>query len=209
MKRSGPFTEVKRLAQMLVRQGVLLTLYAGADKLHRWVRGHPIPRYSRLSDDVWIGGQPSAKGLRYLAAQGVTGIVNLRGEHDYAHRVDAGRMRYLHLPTNDNEAPALDLLAAGVDFIRAEVDRGGRVYIHCWEGLGRGPTMAAAYFISRGETLPDAWACIRRVRPFVRPTEGQMQRLALFARVYTPDAVLPTVPGTHAEGAPLVVGRPG
>src|SRR5690606_26126006 len=92
-----------------------------------------------------------------------------------------------HLPTVDNEAPSLIHLEQGVDFIREYVQKGEGVYIHCWEGLGRGPTMAAAYLVSTGLTPDEAWGKIRETRPFIRPTEVQQKQLEAFVAHYKPD----------------------
>jgi protein-tyrosine phosphatase len=106
----------------------------------------------------------------------------MRDEYDYKAEVGNEPLRYLRLPTPDNTPPTLDHLAQGAAFIKEELDKGGKVYIHCWEGLGRGPTMVAAYFVSTGISPADAWAKIRAVRPFVRPTPGQMQQLEAYGQ---------------------------
>ncbi len=188
------FIELKRLAQQLRRQGPILTFWAGVDKFVRWRTGGPLARFSRIDEQLWLGGQPQRDGWKRLFAAGVTGVINMRSEYDYERLVDFGtgdgRVRYLHLPTDDNEAPSLQHLSEGVDFIREEAARGGLVYIHCWEGLGRGPTMAAAHFVAQGLSPEEAWQRIRKVRPFVRPTETQMKRLHEFARTYRPGEAL-------------------
>ncbi|MBA3874411.1 MAG: dual specificity protein phosphatase family protein, partial [Anaerolineae bacterium] len=66
-------------------------------------------------------------------------------------------------------------------FIKEEVERGGNVYIHCAAGIGRAPTMAAAYLVSTGLTPAQSWAMIKRVRPFVRPTPGQEEQIMMLA----------------------------
>jgi dual specificity MAP kinase phosphatase len=83
----------------------------------------------------------------------------------------------LHLPTKDNEAPSLHDLIKGTDFIVHEIAIGGKIYIHCRKGLGRGPTMAIAYLMRRGATLEDALSLIKKVRPFISPTVAQIGRL--------------------------------
>ena len=89
--------------------------------------------------------------------------------------------RYLYLPTVDDQAPTLEQLREGVTFIENEVSRGGAVYIHCGAGVGRAATMAVAYLIHRGLMADEAWARVRRVRPFVRPTAAQIAQLERFA----------------------------
>jgi len=69
----------------------------------------------------------------------------------------------------------------GVEFITAEIEQGGSVYIHCGSGIGRAATMAAAYLVSTGLTEDEAWARIRTVRPFIRPTPVQVEQLRRFA----------------------------
>jgi protein-tyrosine phosphatase len=107
----------------------------------------------------------------------------MRGEYD-----DRGEgflpPRYLHLPTVDNHAPTLEHLHRGIEFIGDELERGGQVYIHCWEGVGRGPTMLAAYLVSTGLKPSEAWAKIRAVRPFIRPTLPQIAQIDLLAAEY-------------------------
>jgi protein-tyrosine phosphatase len=95
--------------------------------------------------------------------------------------VDIAPPHYLYLPTVDDTAPSLEDLRRGVTFIEQEVDAGGAVYVHCGSGVGRAPTMAAAYLVHTGLTPDQAWKRIRRVRPFIRPTAVQVAQLEQFA----------------------------
>jgi len=52
--------------------------------------------------------------------------------------------------------------------------------------VGRAPTMAAAYLVQQGMTPQDAWASIRRVRPFIRPTPAQVAQIEAFAAQSVP-----------------------
>ncbi len=181
----GFFVEIGRLIGTLRSQGLHLTLLAGQDKLVRMLRRTPLRRFTQLSPKIILGGQPSSNVIEALIThRGVTGFVNMRSEYDYAQKVALPGVRYLYLPTDDNTPPTLESLTRGVEFIREQVEQGGSVYIHCWEGLGRGPTMAAAYFVSTGMTPQEAWAEIRKVRTFIRPTKTQLDRLEEFARIY-------------------------
>jgi protein-tyrosine phosphatase len=115
-----------------------------------------------------------------MEARGVTAVVNLRIEFD-DKTAGIAPLRYLHLPTVDDEAPTLDQLRTGVEFIAEETAREGGIYIHCASGVGRAATMAAAYLISRGMSPDQAWMAIRKVRPFVRPTAVQIEQIERFA----------------------------
>ncbi len=173
----------------LRKQGAWITLLEGIDQVARRIRGAPTEHFTRVTPQLHVGGQYSHKGWAILARRGVTAAVSMRGEYD-----DRGEgflpPRYLHLPTVDNHAPSLDQLEQGIAFIRDELARGGQIYIHCWEGVGRGPTMLAAYFVSTGLKPSEAWAKICAVRPFIRPTVAQIERIDLLAATYHhPDAL--------------------
>jgi len=64
--------------------------------------------------------------------------------------------------------------------VREQIDAGRKVYIHCAGGVGRAPTLAAAYLISTGMPREDAIATIRRARPFIDIMPPQMAALAEF-----------------------------
>lgn len=167
-----------------------MTAWAGLDTIIRNVTGHPIRKLSEITPKLFVGGQPAEHFWSELQDWGVCAVVNMRGEYNYSEIVDPLDLplEFLHLPTTDNEAPALEHLNQGVDFIRRHIkDQGEGVYIHCWEGLGRGPTMAAAYLISTGLTLDEAWEKIRKVRPFIRPTDVQIKQLETFLMTYYPN----------------------
>jgi len=90
---------------------------------------------------------------------------------------------HLYLPTIDDQAPTLDQLRQGVDFIQRALDEGERVYIHCAGGIGRSPTMAAAYFISQGLTLDKAIDLIKKGRPVIHLTPEQIEQLVTFETI--------------------------
>lgn len=174
-------TELKRLIDHFHKQGFRKGFIVAFDKLYRWITGTPVKRYSVIDEHIWLGGQPRQTGLAKLARHGVTGVINMRSEYHYTLHKDLSKIHLLLLPTDDNEAPTLEHLHEGVDFIKERVQEGGKVYIHCWEGLGRSATMAAAYFISQGNSIDEAWEYIKRRRSFVRPTLVQIERLEEFS----------------------------
>ncbi|XWX02473.1 dual specificity protein phosphatase family protein [Aggregatilineales bacterium SYSU G02658] len=186
--------EIKRLKDQLRTHGLRLTAMAGVDKFGRKLLGRPIWRYSWITPDILLGGQPARRVWPTLTKIGVKGIINLRDEYDYLDRLarKTDQLHYLYLPTVDNTAPTLEHLAQGVEFMREIFAEGGKVYIHCWEGLGRGPTMVAAYLVSTGLTPDEAWDYIRSVRPFIRPVPAQRAQLQTFAEQYATSQ--PTTP---------------
>ena len=168
------------VAWRLRHHGVWVTFTWAWTRLYLYVVRRPVLRYCSITPQLYVGGQINARGWRWLAAHGLTADVNMRSEFDdAAHGIvpDA----YLWLPTHDDHAPTLDQLGTGVAFIRQAIEQGGTVYVHCASGVGRAPTMAAAYLVSTGLSPDQAWSLIRGNRPFINPTPPQLAVLERFA----------------------------
>ena len=151
---------------------------------HGWRRitGRPTRLRSMITPHLFLGGQYDKRGLPTLHRWGVTAVVSMRTKEIDQFLRDPN-IKFLHLPTLDLHAPRLEDLKKGVEFITNEINSGGKVYIHCKHGEGRGPTMAVAYLLSTGMTLPDALTLIRKVRTFIMITQPQMMQLETFAEL--------------------------
>ncbi|MBL8118491.1 MAG: dual specificity protein phosphatase family protein [Anaerolineae bacterium] len=184
LERKSPILDIlKQLSSLLyglASRGPLDALRGLVDFLARLIRGAPLPRYSRITPNVYVSGQHRRRGMSILRGWGITGSVNLRSEYD-DDAAGIAAANHLHLATIDNTAPTLEQIERGVAFMRDEIARGGKVYVHCAAGVGRAPTMAAAYLVSEGLTTDEAWATIRQVRPFIRPTSEQQALVRRYA----------------------------
>ncbi|MYH66890.1 MAG: dual specificity protein phosphatase family protein [Chloroflexi bacterium] len=174
----------------LLRTGPLPLALRLLDQLARRTTGAPIWRLCAVTPQLLVGGQHYRRGYAKMRAYGITAILNMRGERcDLARGI--GGERYLQLATIDNTPPSLEDLRRGSDFIREEIRRGGKVYVHCAVGCGRAPTMAAAYLVSTGLPADEALRRIKHARPFVHPTPEQRAALAAFAARCSSDAPCP------------------
>ena len=165
----------------VTEHGLRVTVLWAADHAVRMVTGAPIRSVSQITPHLHVGGQYRRRGWPRLAARGITAVVDTRVEFDDN---DAGIAppRYLYLPTVDDEPPTLEQLQEGAAFIAEEIAQGGGVYVHCGAGVGRAPTMAAAYLVSTGLTPDQAWERIRTVRPFIRPKPVQIAQVERFGK---------------------------
>jgi protein-tyrosine phosphatase len=146
------------------------------DNTHRIVLGVPKLKYCQITHNIYLGSQYSRGGLHKLQELGITGIINMR-EHSPYKLAHYRGMHYLHLSTVDNTAPTLEALLKGISFIDTELAAGGKVYLHCRQGLGRGPTMAIAYLIKTGYSYTEAHDMVKAVRTFINPRPCQVERL--------------------------------
>lgn len=168
------------LTYRLRTQGLRVTLLWALDHAVRVARGANIRRLSQITPALFVGGQYRRRGWPVMAGWGITAVVNMRAEFD-DQAVGIAPPRYLHLPVEDDAAPTIEQLFAGVQFIADAIAGGGKVYIHCGAGVGRAATMAAAYLVSTGLTPTEAWRRLQTARPFIKPTAVQLAQLKHFA----------------------------
>lgn len=141
--------------------------------------GHGYSEVSQITPEIYVGPQVYRVGKHRLEMLGIRHSINMQAEFDGTPHGFAFE-NHLYLPTIDDEAPTLDQLRQGVDFIQRAVDEGGRVYIHCAGGIGRSPTMAVPYFISQGLTLHQAIDLIKKKRPVIHLAREQIEQLKIF-----------------------------
>jgi uncharacterized protein (TIGR01244 family) len=113
-----------------------------------------IPRFLKLSDQVWTGGQPWPEHFSKLKDAGIKVIINLRPheEHDggkEAATVKELGMSYFNIPVVFNAPDELDV----DDFLKLtdEQLKNGPVFIHCAVG-----TRVGAFWMIR-RMLRDGW----------------------------------------------------
>ena len=161
-------------------RGLWIRLLWSVEFTIRAITGIPLRYFSEVTPELYVSGQPQRRGWQFLTRYGITAVVNLRREYD---DLESGISleKYLHIKLEDNTAPSLDHLESGVVFIQSEIARGGKVFVHCAGGVGRAPTLAAAYLVSTGISSSEAWTTIQRVRPFIRPTPEQVDQVRVYA----------------------------
>jgi protein-tyrosine phosphatase len=112
---------------------------------------------------IWITEQVATSGaeitpddwLAIFAEYRFSAVLNMRAEHQ-DHFAPPLPTAYLWLPVKDFTDPTPDQMLIGSLFIDQVVQSGGRVLIHCNVGIGRSPTMAAAYLVWTGLPVKEA-----------------------------------------------------
>ena len=59
---------------------------------------------------------------------------------------------------------------------------GGRAFLHCEHGVGRGPLMACAVLVAQGHTAPEALRIVRAGRWQALPNDRQLDALLTFEK---------------------------
>ncbi len=133
-------------------------------------------QYCQIRPDLFVGEQYRKLGKSVLAKAGIDSTINMRIEFDdREHGLHFEQHR--HFPTVNDTAPSLDHLVEGIEFIKEVHQGGGKVYIHCEGGMGRAPSMAAAYLMYTGMEMKEALTLLKSKRPFVRLVPEQIEQL--------------------------------
>jgi uncharacterized protein (TIGR01244 family) len=140
-----------------------------------------IPRFLKLTDQVWTGGQPWLEHLPKLKDAGIKVVINLRphaeykGEREEAKVKELG-MSYFNIPV-DFQAP--DELDAD-DFLKLtdEQLKNGPVFIHCAVA-----TRVGAFWMIR-RVLRDGWEYDKALEEANKIGLNNNARLTEFAREY-------------------------
>jgi hypothetical protein len=144
-------------------------------RLNHVLTGVPIRRFCHIMPNLFVGGKISRAGWERLESWGVSVLINLRVEFDDLS-LGIRPQTYMWLPTIDGTPPTLGQMLEGVRAIqRADAD-GHKVYVHCAAGVGRAPTLAAAYLVTTGLSPRQAIDFIQRRRPFIFIWQGRWQK---------------------------------
>jgi protein-tyrosine phosphatase len=149
--------------------------------------------FSWLTSDLAVGGCLPVGAAAALAAEhGVGAVIDVRSEAcDDVEEMAAAGVKFLHLPTEDQEAVSQAMLDRGVGFAR-DADRGGRkLLIHCEHGVGRSATVALCVMVDRGFQPLDALARAKAARAHVSPSPAQYEAWTAWLRRRAPESEIP------------------
>src|SRR5207244_7714921 len=94
--------------------------------------------------------------------------------------LEAAGIEFLHVPTADRHGFTYDQLHHGVDWVNGHIENGGRAFLHCEHGVGRGPLLACAVLVAQGYSAPEALRIVRSARWQALPNDRQLAALLAF-----------------------------
>ena len=118
------------------------------------------------------GGEGLAIEMSALAAAGITVLVSLLTDGEMAEAgltgeaeaAAAAGLEFLRLPTPDQTVPNQQAALAIAGMLRSRLAAGGGVAVHCYAGIGRCSTLAAAVLVMEGMPAADAWTRLTAAR---------------------------------------------
>jgi len=142
--------------------------------------------YSDVTPRLAVGGAFRTRQIKDLCSRGVTAVVDCRLEaEDDAAALAAAGIQFLHVPTLDRHGFSYAQLQEGVEWVLDQISAGGRAFLHCEHGVGRGPLMACAVLVAQGYSAPEALRIVRSGRWQALPNDRQLAVLLDFEQKWT------------------------
>jgi len=135
-----------------------------------------------LEGALFIAGYQVASDFEYLRRLQISHIVNTAA--DICENCFPENFQYLtyYLKDSNNEEISL-LFYRTLKWIDEAIQKGGRVLVHCREGISRSSTMVIAYLMWRCTmTFETAHEHIRKVRPICNPNTGFTCQLLMLGK---------------------------
>lgn len=137
--------------------------------------------YTDVTHQLAVGGAFRRRQIKRLKQRGVTAVVDCRLEaEDDANALTGAGIQFLHLPTPDRHSFTYAQMQQGVDWVIEHIAGGGRAFLHCEHGVGRGPLMACAVLVAQGHSAPQALRLVRKARWQALPNDRQLAALLDF-----------------------------
>lgn len=144
----------------------------------------PLPdtlNMSWVTPHLAVGGRVRPEDISALSQTGVTHVVDTRSEYsDDAEELGKEHIELLYLPTPDTYPLTIEQLMEGAAWANEQINKDGRVLIHCEHGVGRSVLLTCATLIYGGMQASDALALVKRKRWQAAPNQRQVARLREF-----------------------------
>ncbi len=163
------------LLPYLILGGV--TLYISA-----WFDGEGL--LNAVAPGLYIGRLPFPSEVAKLRCAGIDSVLNLCWEFPrLSGMAREPEVETVQVPVLDASAPSEEQFQHAVQSVVRWRAEGRTVLIHCAQGHGRTATITAAILIQLGlaESVDEALAMIKAVRPFATPSGEQKAALICYA----------------------------
>ncbi|MED6196950.1 hypothetical protein PIB30_052138 [Stylosanthes scabra] len=175
---------------------------------------------SRIAEHIYLGSDTVAKNHELLRQNGITHVLNCVGyvcaeyfKSDFVYKT----LWLQDSPSEDITSILYDVF----DYFEDVREQGGRVYVHCCQGVSRSSSLVIAYLMWReGQSFEDAFQYVKNARGVTNPNMGfACQLLQCQKRVHampaSPNSILrmyrmaPHSPYDPLHLVPKTVGQPG
>ena len=142
-----------------------------------------------LDDFLYLGGDLVARNEQQLREAGITHVINCAADYSEDYFKDKGiKYKSYHLKDHVHEDIACVFYDA-IEFLKSAKDEGGKVFVHCVQGISRSATIVIAYIIYTTKmSYNESYTLCRSRRPCANPNMAFIAQLdQWWKRLHDPD----------------------
>ena len=137
---------------------------------------------SMVTPSLFLGADPVARDKAVLESNGVTHVLNAAGTACQNYHEGSFAYKTLHLYDTPREDIS-PVMYGAIDFIDAAIEGGGKVFVHCHQGVSRSSSMVIAYLMwKEGLSFDAAYTKTKEARGVCNPNAGFICRLLAFGK---------------------------
>uniref|UniRef100_A0A1D1Y621 Dual specificity protein phosphatase 1B n=1 Tax=Anthurium amnicola TaxID=1678845 RepID=A0A1D1Y621_9ARAE len=127
---------------------------------------------SKVADHIYIGGDIVARDREILRCNGITHVLNCVGH--FCPEYFRSDLVYKTLWLQDSISEDITSILYDVfDYFEDVREQGGRVFVHCCQGVSRSTSLVIAYLMWRkGQSFDDAFQLVKAARGIANPNMG-------------------------------------
>eukprot|EP00798_Chlamydomonas_sp_ICE-L_P028894 gene28894-32087_t len=161
---------------------------------------------SKITESLFLSGDAVAKSWELLQENKVSHVVNCVGFICEEYFKDKGLQYRTYFLQDTPAEDILSILYDAFEFIDNATSQGGRVLVHCSQGVSRSATIVIGYLMWKtGATYDDAFATVKAARGVTNPNIGFCCQLLQWQKRRQPSAAMKTRLyriGPHSQHAP-------
>lgn len=144
------------------------------------MREHMVTHATKIKPNLYLGNCKNAHDIEGLKKVGITHILNCARE--IKPRGEEVEFVYKQLDLVDKSHQDLThVMEEALDFMFSAVNSGGKLFVHCQQGVSRSASFCCAFFMKRdGIGLDAALAILSCKRHIVQPNAGFLRQLRDF-----------------------------
>ena len=133
-----------------------------------------------IENKLIIGDIKFSKDIRSLKKKKIEAVVDLCHYKDIKSRVKySHEMDILYYPVHDTPTNNIEWAEEASKFIENEIQKGKKVFVHCYYGISRSSTLVLHYLMTRcNMKLKNAFELLKQKSSIICPTFGFLKGLS-------------------------------
>lgn len=149
-----------------------------------------------LDNFMYLGSDTVAQNYQLLQENGISHVINCAADYSGNYHEDKG-LKYLSFHLKDHTRENIEsCFYRAIEFITEAKQQGGRVFVHCVQGISRSATIILSYMIFTSKIhFEEGLKFVREKRQIANPNMNFMAQLIWFhKRLYSDYDSIPVSP---------------